>query len=123
MISCVFNRTFCSYKPPLFSFLFSFSFFFWIGPKIFFACPFGLLHNGDYASSYSRNVSIPAAHQNTDFPCQGMYLTSKDCMSESGQPAISYELIKLILVLISIIALLNENMWDFKLCGSYPLGQ
>lgn len=50
------------------------SFFFWIGPKNIFCVPPGLLHNGDYATSYSRNVSIPAAHQNTDFSRQGMYV-------------------------------------------------
>lgn len=48
--------------------------FFWIGPKNIFCVPLGLLHNGDYATSYSRNVSIPAAHQNTDFSRQGMYV-------------------------------------------------
>lgn len=30
---------------------------------------FGVLHNGDYASSYSRNVSVPLALQNTHVPC------------------------------------------------------
>lgn len=51
-------------------------FLFWIGPKIFFCVPLGLLHNGDYASSYSRNVSIPASHQNTDVPCQACSLAA-----------------------------------------------
>lgn len=48
--------------------------FFGLVQKIFFCVPLGLLHNGDYATSYSRNVSIPAAHQNTDFSRQGMYV-------------------------------------------------
>lgn len=46
---------------------------FWIGLKIFFARPFGLLRNGDYAPSYFRNVTVPAAHKNPHVPRQGRY--------------------------------------------------
>lgn len=74
-----------------------------IGPKniyiyiflffFFFYEPLGLLHNGDYAPSYSRNVSIPAAHPNTDFPCQGMYVCDPERLHvHSGQPANSHAL-------------------------------
>lgn len=66
---CGFNRTIDRLRPPSF-----FLFLDW--SKNIFCVPLGLLHNGDYASSYSRNVSIPASHQNTDVPCQGKGLQS-----------------------------------------------
>lgn len=44
--------------------------------------PLGLLRNGDYAPSYSRNVTIPAARKNTDVSRQGMYA------SDPGDPGV-----------------------------------
>lgn len=85
--------------------------------------PLGLLHNGDYASSYSRNVSIPAAHQNTDVPCQGMYVFDliRLRVSSGHWPVrFSSSLCRLSLDWHKVISFQRGfgvlgNMWDLKL--------
>lgn len=112
---CVFNRTQRRRKDLLFVF------FFGLVRKIFFACPIGLLHNEDYASSYSRNVSIPAAHQNPDVPCQGMYVLDPKRLqllrfiSSLYWQSLDWPKVPSFLSECGLV----ENMWDW----SYPLGQ
>lgn len=55
-------------------------FIFGLAPQniFFLRAPLELLNNGDYASSYSRNVSIPPPRQNSNVPCEGMYASDPE---------------------------------------------
>lgn len=46
--------------------------------NIFLRAPLEVFNNGDYASSYSRNVSIPPPRQDSNVPCKGMYASDPE---------------------------------------------